>query len=219
MAEPNALPAPARERGRIAPVKLAHVVMRTSRYRKMVDWYKEVLEAESTYDNPMITFLTYDEEHHRIAIANMPALLPRPRFMAGVEHVAFTYPTLGDLLATFRRLAGVGIEPYWCINHGGTTSMYYADPDGNQVELQVDNFERAEDLNEFLYGPAFQTNQIGVDFDPLDLSRRHEAGESHAQLVRWIEIAPRGPETIPTAHLGRLHGLLVRIASRRRTRR
>ena len=121
----------------------------------------------------MITFLTYDEEHHRVAIANLPGLLPRPRFFAGVEHFAFTYANLGELLATYRRLKREGITPYWCVNHGGTTSMYYADPDGNAVELQVDNFQKREDLNAFLYGPAFATNPIGVDFDPDALVERH----------------------------------------------
>jgi catechol 2,3-dioxygenase-like lactoylglutathione lyase family enzyme len=215
----RSLPPPARERGRIAPIRLAHVVMRTSRYRKMVDWYRGVLEAEASYANEMITFLTYDEEHHRIAIANVPLLLPHPRFLAGVEHIAFSYATLGDLLATYRRLRGGGIAPYWCINHGGTLSMYYADPDGNLVELQVDNFEKPEDLNEFLYGPAFAANPIGVDFDPEQLCARYEAGESHAELARWREVAPRGPETLPVRHLGRLHAFLARLASRRRARR
>ena len=44
----TALPRPARERGKIAPTKFAHAVMRTSRYSEMVDWYKTVLEAEPT---------------------------------------------------------------------------------------------------------------------------------------------------------------------------
>jgi catechol 2,3-dioxygenase-like lactoylglutathione lyase family enzyme len=218
MNEQRSLPTPARERGRIAPVKLAHVVMKTSRYAEMVAWYETVLEAGVTFANEMITFLTYDDEHHRIAIANIPALMPRPGFMAGVEHIAFTYPDLGDLLATYRRLRQAGIEPYWCVNHGGTTSMYYADPDGNQVELQIDNFEKAEDLNAFLYGPAFEANSIGEDFDPEDLCARHAAGESHAELTRWREVAPRGPDTIPAAHLGRLHAFLVRLAARLRAR-
>ncbi len=43
------------------------------------------------------------------------------------------------------------------------------------VEVQVDNIEKVEDLDEFLYGPAFQTNPIGVDFDPDELCARHVA--------------------------------------------
>ena len=43
-------------------------------------------------------------------------------------------------MSSYARLKGLGIEPDACVNHGVTTSLYYADPDGNQVELQVDNF-------------------------------------------------------------------------------
>jgi hypothetical protein len=35
------------------------------------------------------------------------------------------------------------IRPFYSINHGPTTSLYYTDPDGNRVELLVDNFATA----------------------------------------------------------------------------
>ncbi len=44
-----------------------------------------------------------------------------------------------------------GIEPYWCVHHGLTVSMYYADPDGNQMEFQVDAFESMEEAGEYVY--------------------------------------------------------------------
>lgn len=215
MIAPKALPKPARERGRIAPIRLAHAVMRTSRYDAMVQWYKTVLEAETVFANDQVTFLTYDGEHHRIAIANMPGLFTRPGFLAAADHVAFTYESLGELVHTYRRLKATDILPQWCINHGGTTSMYYGLPDGNYVELQVDNFTTAEALSAFLYGPDFATNPIGVDFDPEELCERHDAGVSHEELVRWPEVAPRGPETMPVSYLGRLHATLARLGARR----
>ena len=48
--------------------------------------------------------------------------------------------------------------------------MYYADPDGNRIELQIDNFETEQELADFLHG-LFQTNSIGVDFDPRELAK------------------------------------------------
>ena len=65
----------------------------------------------------------------------MPILFTRPGFLACVEHIAFTYAGLGDLIHTYKRLQKLGIEPEWCINHGGTTSMYFADPDGFLWEI------------------------------------------------------------------------------------
>jgi len=49
----------------VAPAKLAHVVLRTSRYSETVDYYKKLLNAHATFESPMLTFLTYDDEHHR----------------------------------------------------------------------------------------------------------------------------------------------------------
>jgi hypothetical protein len=37
---------PARERGRLAPIKFAHAVLRTRQFQTMVNWYRTVLEAE-----------------------------------------------------------------------------------------------------------------------------------------------------------------------------
>ena len=125
----------------------------------------------------MLAFLTYDDEHHRIAIAGIPGLAERPQFAAGTDHVAFSYADLGDLLYTYARLKGEGIEPYWCINHGPTTSMYYKDPDGNRIELQVDNFSTAEETNRWIRSGDFAANPIGVVFDAEELLARYRAGE------------------------------------------
>ena len=68
------------------------------------------------------------------------------------------YAGLGDLLATYLRLKAHGILPHWPINHGVTTSMYYRDPDNNRVELQIDNFPTAEELQDYFRSAAFAAN-------------------------------------------------------------
>lgn len=171
-------------RGPVAPVQLAHVVRRSARLHEMVDWYCEVLAARVVYRDDMLAFLTYDDEHHRIAIASLPGIEDRPAMAAGTDHVAFTYADLGDLLQSYERLRTRGIEPSWCINHGPTTSMYYKDPDGNRVELQVDNMPTLESVDRWMKSGEFAANPIGVVFDPDDLVARYRAGEPHEALVR-----------------------------------
>jgi catechol-2,3-dioxygenase len=171
------------ERGRVTPKQLAHVVRRTTRLAEMVRWYEAVLAAEVVHSDDMLAFLTYDDEHHRIAIAQLPGLEDQPPFAAGTDHIAFSYADLGDLLYTFERLRRAGIEPFWCVNHGPTTSMYYKDPDGNKVELQVDNFASTEETNRWMRSGEFAANPIGVVFDPEDLVARYRAGEPLATLI------------------------------------
>lgn len=174
-----------------APAKLAHIVFKTPRMRQMADWYAKVLDGVVVFREKRITFLTYDEEHHRVALIKVPAPLRIPglvwklhRKVYGVDHIAFTYRSLEDLVATYRRLTDAGINPVWCINHGPTTSMYYEDPDGNRIELQVDNFATHQELFEWLEGGEFDDNPIGVEFDPGVLERHLAAGAAVSTLIR-----------------------------------
>src|SRR5207249_8938664 len=90
----------------------------------------------------------------------------------------------------FKRLKGAGNAPYWRINHGPTTSMYYKDPDGNRVELQVDNLPSAEAIDTWMRSGEFAANPIGVIFDPEDLVARWETGEA----IETLTARPSLPE-------------------------
>lgn len=169
---------------RISPAKLAHLVLRTPRFAEMMAWYMKVLDADVAFETPFISFITYDDEHHRVAFVNQAQLGDVDPMAAGLDHVAFTYASLSDLIATYERLKAEGITPGWCINHGPTTSLYFADPDGNQVELQVDNFATEEDLTSWFNSGVFQSNPIGVEFDPDTLAERFHAGISVEHLLR-----------------------------------
>ena len=53
-----------------APDTFHHVSFKTMNYDKMVGFYEKLFGCESMYKSKEITFMTFDEEHHRIAIAN-----------------------------------------------------------------------------------------------------------------------------------------------------
>ena len=159
-----------------SPSALAHVVLRTTEdnYRQMVDFYLDLLQAEIILEADFFAMLRYDDEHHRIAIVRRPEITPQAAspFTAGLDHTSYTYATLTDLARTYRALKAreKPIVPLWCVNHGMTTSMYYRDPDGNKVELQVDNFDLPEEADSFMRSPLFIENPIGTDFDPDEWS-------------------------------------------------
>jgi YD repeat-containing protein len=195
----------------VSPVKLAHVVLWTRQVPQMRDWYVQVLAGRTVHENPAGAFLTYDDEHHRIAVTDPDVAAKMAAELAGtseglvgtggvttsdisaedlaalplhgLSHIAFAYGTLEDLLANYERLEQESISPTMTINHGTTTSMYYADPDGNQVELQVDNFETAEEGVAFMESESFARNPVGVPFDPDAFLTRLRAGERAADLV------------------------------------
>ncbi|OAL34278.1 hypothetical protein AYO20_06534 [Fonsecaea nubica] len=170
---------------------MAHVVFQTNNLKPMVEFYKRFLNAHASYENDFACFLTYDEEHHRVAIVQIPSLGPRDPKAAGLQHMAFTYNSLDDFANAYLQRKSNGIEPVWCVNHGPTTSMYYDDPDGNRTEIQVDNFDTVQGASEFMASKQFNENPIGTDFDPKELIRRLNSGEDHASIKKRVEIGPR----------------------------
>lgn len=185
------LPKTARARGKVAPAKLAHVVLRTppERVKTMLDWYKTVLEAEAMFETEAFGFITYDGEHHRIAVLGLPGVKEHVDGHSGLHHIAFTYASLADLMHTYERLRDLGIKPEFTINHGPTTSMYFFDPDKNQVELQVDNVPE-EKFAEYFDNGEFAANPIGITFDPEELLARYKAGEPEEVLLKRPDGVP-----------------------------
>ena len=98
--------------------------------------------------------------------------------------MAFTYADFDSLIATYERLAAENITPIAPIHHGMTLSMYYADPDGNQVELQVDTMT-PDEAEAFMTSDVFAANPIGIEFDPADLAARRAGGESVESLTDY----------------------------------
>lgn len=173
----------------LRPATLAHIFLRTNKFQEMVKWWKTILGAEARFESSRISFLCFDEEHHRIAICAMPGTSDKVRSSAGLEHVAFTFHNLEDLTTAYTQRKVLGILPSWCVHHGITISIYYTDPDGNQVETQVDCFENNGKATAFMESDAFRRNPVGVEFDPEELVRRVRSGELHSSIF----VRPEGP--------------------------
>jgi catechol 2,3-dioxygenase-like lactoylglutathione lyase family enzyme len=188
---------------RIRPIRFAHVVYRTRRFEALLQWYRTVFDARIQHQNPALAFLTYDDEHHRFAFANLDVLQPGGSGERvgpiGVDHVAYTYASLSDLLANYVQLKAQGITPYWCIHHGITVSLYYADPDSNQMEFQVESFASRDEADAFMSGPHFAANPIGVEFDPDAWVEQLRAGTPVDELLVRRTHLPVSPVRMPHA--------------------
>jgi catechol-2,3-dioxygenase len=169
-----------------SPKKLSHIVLQTNRRDEMVQWYCTVLGAELLYQNKFIAFISYDDEHHRVAFIDPGPLADkapsegktaRAGGEVGLHHVAFTFGGLEELADHYEWLKEQGITPHRCVNHGMTTSMYYYDPDRNQVELLFDNFYTACEGREYMQSRSEgDKNPVGVDFDPDEMVARIRNG-------------------------------------------
>jgi hypothetical protein len=134
----------------------------------MSRWYQTVFAAKVQFQSAALAFLTYDDEHHRFAIGNLDVLEPGGANVDGaaaIHHVSYTLATLKDLANNYERLKAAEILPFWCVHHGFTISMYYGDPDGNQIEFQVNCFATADEAVAYMHSEAMARNPIGVEYD------------------------------------------------------
>ena len=178
---------------------LHHVNLKTTRLDEMIQWYGQVVGCEVVFRFEGGAWLTNDAANHRLALLTSSALTDDGAKLehAGLHHIAFEYESLDDLLDEYSRLAELGLRPHFTVDHGMTTSFYYVDPDGNSVELQVDNFADWRESTAFMSeAEAFALDPVGPLVDPeLMLAMRAE-GASAAEIHRLAyagDLAPEAP--------------------------
>ena len=132
----------------------------------------------------MLCLLAYDKEHHRVGIFAMPGTEPKTPNSAGLAHVCFAFGTLRELATSYTQRKAHGITPSWCVNHGPTASMYYTDPDGNEIKAQVENYDDINNVKKFLESDNFRMNPIGTDFDPETLIKQLSLGEDEKEIKK-----------------------------------
>lgn len=179
---------------------LHHVNLRTTRQRELIEWYGTVAGLTVVFEFPMGAWLTNDAANHRLALLSFPEITDDPAKLAhaGIDHVGFEYASFDELMDTYVRLRDLGITPYMCLDHGMTLSLYYHDPDGNAVELQVDNFgswERSKDY--MLTSPAFHENPVGHFFDPEQVLAARDAGVPFEEIREGTMSNRYRPDPMP----------------------
>jgi len=179
--------------------KLHHATFLTLKLEEMVSWYETVCGLTPVHYSEGAAWLTNDAANHRIALIAHPKIrrpVDKPT-SAGLHHTAFEYDDFGQWIDNYVRLKDEGILPFMCLDHGVTMSMYYADPEGNGVEIQVDSFGDWSESKEWMWASReFAENPIGVYFDPDKLVEAHEQGlpkdDIHAN-ARGGKYAPENP--------------------------
>ncbi len=177
--------------------KLQHYGLTTANLDVMIDWYRKVLGmtvnhraslppmAQGRAPFSSFAFVGNDEVHHRIVFFETPGAMVDPDKLrhVRVQHVAFEYQTLDDLLGTYARLKGLGILPVMAVDEGLQTAIYYADPEQNSVELNVNNYGNEWTATEHMrsappIGERPRRSQIDLD----KMIAASKAGASHWEL-------------------------------------
>jgi catechol 2,3-dioxygenase len=180
--------------------KFHHVNLKTTRLQEMIDFYGTLAGAEVVFQFDGGAWLSNDAANHRIALLAFPNFVedPEKETRTGMHHSAFEYAGFDELNSSYLRLKDEEITPALCLDHGMTLSYYYADPDGNYVELQVDCFGDWQKSKAWMLGSdEFKANPIGVFVDPEQIAADHAAGMSFAEIHAKAMAGGYAPEQAP----------------------
>jgi catechol-2,3-dioxygenase len=115
-----------------------------------------------------------------------------------MHHSAFEYGSFEELNANYLRLKDQDITPALCLDHGMTLSYYYADPDGNNIELQVDCFGDWQGSREWMHSSEeFKANPIGQFVDPEQIAADRTVGLSFDEIHAKAMAGGYAPEQVP----------------------
>lgn len=180
--------------------KLHHVNLKTTRLQEMIDWYSTLLGTQVTHQYELGAWISNDAANHRIALLAFPGFVEdaERETRTGLHHTAFEYDSFEDLNASYLRLKAAGIVPEFCLDHGMTFSYYYRDPDGNRVELQVDNFgDWSKSAAWMRDSPQFHEDPLGKLVDPDRVADAAAGGTSFQDIHARAMAGELAPQTAP----------------------
>lgn len=127
----------------IHPERIAHVVLKVRDLEKSRKFYTETLGMHVMKHVPEIkaVFLSFNgRDHHEIALFEIgeKAATPQPN-QTGLLHFAMRLRTEEDLLAAYKELKEKKVPVSFTVNHGVSKSIYFRDPDNNELEVYTDN--------------------------------------------------------------------------------
>ena len=200
------MPSGRRPRPIIRP-KFHHTTFTTLHLDAMVEFYEKIAGLEPVYYSEHGAWLSNDEANHRIALLALPGLkAPADKgHTVGLHHTAFEYADFDQWLDNYLRLKAEGIVPFLSLDHGMTMSMYYQDPEGNGVEIQVDGFGDWSKGREWMWASEeFGANPIGIYFDPDAVVTARRSGLSFEEIHRRSRDAEYEPAVKPEVYLPEL---------------
>ena len=89
-----------------------------------------------------------------------------------------------------------GLEPYWTINHGWISGIYYRDPDGNLVEIFYEHWRNDQEFTEEVAKKGFPEEPVGTNMDIEVLYQMFKDGVSYEELVKKGNTVPEGKKPI-----------------------
>jgi len=119
-----------------AAPRLSHVGLYVNDLARMKDFYTRVLGfvVSDAAPDGRITFLSRNpSDHHQVVLVpGRKTDLETPM----VQQISFNVGGLADVQRAFRKVRAAGCEAIRPVSHGNAWSVYFHDPEGNEIELK-----------------------------------------------------------------------------------
>ena len=163
---------------------IGHVLLRVADEEASKRFYRDILGFIVAEQDPEHggVFMTLGDHFHTLDLVQhaAPNEAPRPRRdQIGLGHIAFQVGSYAALRDAYHHLVDNGVEILRATDHVSQRSVYFADPDGNSLEIY---YEMPKALEAF-------TDGRGDEDAPLPLSRKGEP------LPAWLLEEWPGPDT------------------------
>lgn len=129
----------------ISTNRIGHLVLKVRDLDRSLDFYVGklglTLMNRSEMGGVHVAFLSSGgRDHHELGLVQVApdAELAHPASV-GMAHFAFRMNNHDELTDAYRHLKDVGVPISFTVNHGVTDSVYFVDPDGNELEIYADN--------------------------------------------------------------------------------
>jgi len=149
--------------------RIGHVAFRVADLQKSKDFYTKVLGFELLEEDPEHggVFLTLPGLGNTLDLFQSTDVQASSahgdlRSFSGVgsHHTAFAVNTEDDLKSAYAHLQDCGVEVLRLVDHGNQRSVYFHDPDGNNLEVV---WERPNSREIFLAGRKNQDSTFTIE--------------------------------------------------------
>jgi catechol 2,3-dioxygenase len=117
--------------------RVGHVVIKMRDLEAAKRFYRDILGMQITDEREGFgVFFRFHDYHHDIAVfkVNEDAESPRKN-QVGLAHIALVADSFDTVKAMYQRLKAHNVPIVRTVDHGITQSVYFTDPEGNELEI------------------------------------------------------------------------------------
>lgn len=169
-----------------------HVIYCGAKYDEMVRWYQAFFQGQvRPVSDTLPAELASDDTIDSIVLIKRPDLPILEGRQNGIFHIAWSYPSLAELMYVYRNAKANGILPIDVLNTGILLQIYYKDPEGNGVEIEVDDYDTSQETYAVHRSASFVRSGDPKHWhvDPEKVIAMMEAGVPDEDILHHVKYA------------------------------